>query len=269
MSAKSYNFTIGEIECAVLLDGASNIEVERFLARFPEGTEAEYRQAFAEIGSALEEATSSMNILVAKMGDEVILVDAGMGYDSLAAMAETDFSPDDITLVVITHAHGDHVLGLLNEAGESNFPNAQFVISKDELIYWQGRISTDRAAQKPILTMMQTQGLRLIDMEENIIDGVTAMPIPGHTPGQIALLFESDGEKLLHMADLLHSPMQFAHPEWSAKFDADTSVSVPTRQKALQRATDENLLTLFYHLEFPGLGSVKTGKQGFIWEPIV
>ena len=103
-------------------------------------------------------------------------------------------------------------------------------------------------------------------MDEQIIPGMTAVPIPGHTPGQIAVLVESDQEQLMHMADLLHSPMQFAHPEWSASFDADTTLSVPTRRAALGRAADEHMLTLFYHLTFPGLGRVKQAATGFTWD---
>jgi glyoxylase-like metal-dependent hydrolase (beta-lactamase superfamily II) len=116
--------------------------------------------------------------------------------------------------------------------------------------------------------MMQDKGLRLIDMDEQIIPGLTAVPIPGHTPGQIALLLESENEKLLTMADLLHSPMQFAHPEWSSNFDVDTGVSVPTRRAMLGRAADENMLALFYHLTFPGLGRVARADKGFTWTPL-
>jgi glyoxylase-like metal-dependent hydrolase (beta-lactamase superfamily II) len=115
---------------------------------------------------------------------------------------------------------------------------------------------------------MRARGLRVITMDETILPGLTAVPIPGHTPGQIGLLFESDGQKLLHLVDLLHSPMQFAHPEWSAVFDADTRVSVPTRRHALGRAADDHLLTFFYHLDFPGLGRVQRAGQGFTWQPL-
>jgi glyoxylase-like metal-dependent hydrolase (beta-lactamase superfamily II) len=160
------------------------------------------------------------------------------------------------------------VLGLISRANEPVFRHATYVISKEELAFWQGRIADGAADQRPIVTMMKAQGLRLIDMHEQFIPGMTAVPIPGHTPGQIAVLVESEHEQLMTMADLLHSPMQFAHPEWSASFDADTSISVPTRRAALGRAADENLLTLFYHLTFPGLGRVKHAAKGFTWEPL-
>lgn len=273
MSATWYAFKVGRIECAVLLDGVTVLGKDRIVRRFPDATEAEYRQAYADLGLSLDEADSSFNILLAHIGGETVLVDTGEGGRPhggylLESLRLAGVAPDAVTLVVITHAHGDHVLGLLADDGEPTFPRATYVISELELRFWQGRIADGAADQGPIVGMIKAQGLRVIEMDEQILPGLTAVPIPGHTPGQIGLLFESEQERLLHLADLLHSPMQFAHPEWSATFDADTSISVPTRCEALRRAADEHLLTLFYHLTFPGLGRVRHAGQGFIWEPL-
>lgn len=269
MSANSHTFKLGALECWVFLDGRSALSNERFLDRFPDATEAAYRDVFSGMGLSLDDASSSMNILLVKMGDEMILFDSGEGVESeggylLQSMKLAEIAPDTITKVVITHAHGDHILGLLNN-GEPVFPHATYIISKEEMAFWQKRIEERFANQVPIMRMIQEKGLRLIEMDEVIMPGLTAIPIPGHTPGQIALRIQSEGETLIHMADLLHSPMQFAHPEWSAKFDADTSVSVPTRRQALQLAAENDALTLFYHLDFPGLGYVEQTNSGFRW----
>lgn len=273
MSAKTYSFKVGTVDCTVLLDGTSVLSKERFLRRFPDATEAEYRQAYADIGLSFDAADSSLNILVAHIGTEIVLVDAGEagkpnGGHVLESMQLAGLEPEAVTLVVVTHSHGDHVQGLLSNAHQPVFPHATYVISKAEMAFWQERIVGGAADHRPIVTMMEKQGLRLIDMDEQIIPGLTAVPIPGHTPGQIAVLVESENEQLIHMADLLHSPMQFAHPEWSASFDVDTSRSVPTRRAALGRAADENMLALFYHLTFPGLGRVKRATTGFIWQTL-
>lgn len=243
------------------------------LKRYPDASEAEYSQAFTEMGLSIDEADSSFNILLLKIGDDTVLVDTGEGGKPhvghlLESMGLAGIPLESITLVVLTHADGDHVLGLLSDKDEAVFPNARYVISKDEMAYWQRRIDAGLVDQSVIISMMQAKGLRLIAMDEEIIPGMTAVPIPGHTPGQIALLIKSGNEQLMHMADLLHSPMQFAHPEWSAKYDVDTSRSVPTRRAALARAAEETVLTLFYHLPFPGLGRVKPEGQGFTWEPV-
>lgn len=273
MSARNYASKLGNFDCAVLLDGATTLGKEGILKRFREADESDYRQAYEDVGLSLDEADSSFNVFLAKVGKDIVLVDTGEGGKPkgghlVESLRLAGFAPDAVTMVVLTHTHGDHVLGMLADDHKPVFPNAAYVISKDEMAYWQQRIDGGTVDHRPIVRMMEANGLRLIDMDEAIIPGLTAVPIPGHTPGQIALLFESDKQKLIHLADLLHSPMQFAHPEWSASFDVDTSISVPTRRQALQRAADENMLALFYHLTFPGLGRVKSAKTGFTWQPL-
>jgi glyoxylase-like metal-dependent hydrolase (beta-lactamase superfamily II) len=243
------------------------------MRRFPNGSEADYRQAYADIGLSLDDADSSLNVLLAKIGAETVLVDSGEGSGQnrgylLESMRLAGIAPDAVTLVVITHAHGDHILGLLSSENKPTFPNATYVVSKPEMASWQARIDDRFEDQRPIATMMREQGLRLIEMDEQIIPGVTAVPIPGHTPGQIGVLIESESEKLIALADMLHSPMQFAHPEWSPMFDADPSRSAPVRRDTLSCAAAENMLALFYHLTFPGLGRVKQSERAFTWEPL-
>lgn len=273
MIARYYPFNIGQINCIALLDDASVLGVDRFVKRFPDGSEAEYRRAYEAIGLWLDQADNSFNILLARIGNETVLVDAGEGGRPYGghlteSLRLVGLSPDAITLVVITHSHGDHVLGLLGDDNQPVFPNASYVISREEIAFWRDQIAGEAADHRAILEMIEARGLRLIEMDEQIVPGLAAVPLAGHTPGQIGVLLESDGERLLHLADLLHSPMQFAHPEWSPRFDVDTSVSVPTRRAALGRAADEEMLTLFYHLTFPGLGRVQRAADGFVWKPL-
>lgn len=270
MGEQSYPFTIGDIEGAVLLDGVTVIGAPGILKRFPDASEADYRRAYEKIGGSLDDAVSSLNVLMLRMDDETLLVDGGEGGDPRGgalphALREIAVEPEEVTLVVLTHSHGDHVLGLLSPTGTPTFPNARYVMTTEERAFWRERIEGGLAAQRAILDMMEARGLREIGMEEVILRGLTAVPLPGHTPGHIGLQVESGGERLLHLADLIHSPMQFAHPEWSPTFDVDTQVSIPTRRTALARAADVEALSFLYHLPFPGLGRVEPRGQGFAW----
>lgn len=271
MEPASHAFQIGDIACHVLLDGGDTLDRERFMRRFPQGTEAEYREAYESMGLSLDDADSSLNILLAQIAGEMVLVDSGMGYSPGGLLPEslrlTGIAPEAVSMVVITHSHGDHVMGLLHADGQPVFPNAQYAISSVEWAWWQVRVESTQPEQRAITAMMEERGLRLLAMDEVILPGLAALPIPGHTPGQIGLVFESAGEHLLHLADLLHSPMQIARPDWSAAFDADKSVSVPSRQAALARAADEDALVMFYHLTFPGLGRVQRQGSAFAWSP--
>jgi glyoxylase-like metal-dependent hydrolase (beta-lactamase superfamily II) len=219
----------------------------------------------------LEDADSSFNILVMHFGDEVVLVDGGEGApkggDVVAGLRAAGVAPDDVSLVVITHADGDHVLGLVRDDGAPTFGRARYVISRPEWAWWRERAG-DATEHQAVIAMVERQGLQVVAMDEQIGPGLRAVPLAGHTPGHTGVLLESEGERLLHLADLVHSPMQFAHPEWSPTFDHDTSLSVPARERALAHAADSDTLTLFYHLTFPGLGYVRRAARGFRWEPL-
>lgn len=273
MSAQHYAFRVGTVNCAVLLDKLAILGVERFMGRFPDHSEADYRQAYSDMGLDFDQADDAFNILLIQIEKDLILVDTGQGGRPVGghlpeSLKLAGFSPDEITKIIITHAHGDHVMGLLDDNGAPVFKNASYIISNEELTFWQNRIDAGLTDQQAIVDMIRAQGLRLIAMNEEILPGLTAIPLPGHTPGQIGLKLTSNGETLYHLADALHSPMQFAHPEWSARFDLDTEISVPTRRSALGQSADEQALALFYHLTFPGLGRVKRAESGFIWKPI-
>lgn len=264
MPPQHHAFQIGEIHGHVFLEDAAIIGRERMLGRFPDVPEADLERAYADIGGSLDEADNAMNILLLRAADATVLVDTGQGGLLLQSMAAAGVAPAAVTLVVLTHTHGDHVLGLLTAGGEPAFPNATYVIAGPELDFWRGRMD---AAQRPLLAMMEARGLRVIAPDEQILPWLAAVPLPGHTPGQVGLVATSAGESLTHLADLLHAPVQFAHPGWSPRFDADTSVSVPTRREALGQMADAGRRVLFYHLPFPGLGRVRRAGDAFAWEP--
>jgi glyoxylase-like metal-dependent hydrolase (beta-lactamase superfamily II) len=110
--------------------------------------------------------------------------------------------------------------------------------------------------------------IELVDDGEEIIPGVTAHLAPGHTPGQIALQVESQGEKFLYLVDALLHPIHCEHPEWFAIVDMDKEKTVKTRMEFLTKAANEKMLTMFFHFDFPGLGYVIKKGESWIWEPI-
>jgi glyoxylase-like metal-dependent hydrolase (beta-lactamase superfamily II) len=268
--AHSYAFKVGTMDCVVLLDGTLMQGVQGILKRFPEVSEAECRRAYAEAGFSLDEAEIAFNILVAKVGSETILVDSGEGGKPhggklIESLSLAGITPQAITRVVITHAHGDHVLGLISDQQQAVFPNATYFISRPEMAFWKERVAGAAADQATIIRMIEDRGLTLIETDAHILPGVQAVPLPGHTPGQIGLLFESGGESLLHLADMAHMPMQFGHPDWSPSFDGDKAQAAETRVRNLGRAADQSLLILLYHMPFPGLGRIKRTDKAFVW----
>ena len=86
--------------------------------------------------------------------------------------------------------------------------------------------------------------------------------------GQAGLLVESNGEQLFHVADLMHYAVQFTYPDWQLNVDSDGDLAVKSRKQILQRCVDENLLSTFCHLEFPGVGYVLQDGDGWKWQPL-
>jgi len=101
--------------------------------------------------------------------------------------------------------------------------------------------------------------------EADVLPGIRAVAAPGHTIGHTALLFESDGKRLLHIADAAHGYFQMARPEWSPNFDYDKKQAATTRGQLFKRAAREQLLFMAYHFPFPGIGHVVAQNGGLTW----
>lgn len=265
-----YTHTVGDITCHVLGDGAPPLSREA-VQRFVPVSLDEAAQAFAAIGIDMDDLHANYNCLLLQSGDEHLLVDVGFGKHRqpemgrmFAGLDALGLAPDAIQQILISHAHGDHMAGLLDAEGQSIFPNAAIHINAVEYAYW---MRSDRESVTDILKTIAPQ-LKQFEIGAELIPGVTTVAAYGHTPGHTALMIESAGEKLFAAVDVLHMPVQFAHPDWSPSFDWDTAVSVPTRQAVLQRLADEPLTALFFHLSFPGLGHVERDGAAYRWVPL-
>lgn len=270
--ARTLQFNIGAITCTVLSDGSNTMDVEQIAKTMP-ASEEDIAAAYEALDLDVAALENHYNCLLIQTDDDTILVDTGFGIGRnehtgqiFEGMAEHDVQPTDITKVIITHAHGDHIYGLTDEEDNLNFPNATVLFNAVEWNYWyaQGK------AKGPALTVLekvkpQKHGFFV---NEEIVPGVLPLAAYGHTPGHTALLIESEGEQMVHLVDTLHRLIQFAHPNWSITFDTHKHQSEPTRRDLLGRAAEGEILTMFYHLPFPGLGHVTQEGDAYRWNPI-
>ncbi len=268
-----HSLKIGDIECAVLHEGESDLIANNLALRYPGVSQAQIEAALAG-----QKPAGSINLPYIKSGSTRILADVGFGEAGRPAAGQTEaalkslgVAPADIDIVYLTHFHGDHIAGMTDSAGALAFPDASYITTQAEWDEWIGRWSASDTPQDKanleLFTSLESK-FSFVRPGDEIAPGVSVVDLKGHTLGHSGLLIESGGEPLLHVVDILHQPFQFANTDWHFSFDSDPELAAATRVKVLQRCVDEELLTLFYHMPFPGLGTVSVEDGVFRWNPI-
>lgn len=187
------------------------------------------------------------------------LFDTGMDpANTVAALALAGVKPEDISHVVLTHMHGDHIGGLMQD-GAPVFADAQLVVPRAENEYWA---ANPNDAYKAKVAPLIGKARQIGDGDE-VLPGVRAEAAPGHTPGHTTYLIESEGQKLLLTGDSFnHYVWSVQHPEWHVRFDIDKVQAAETRRRVLVRLANERIPFVGYHMPFPALGYIAPNSAG-------
>jgi glyoxylase-like metal-dependent hydrolase (beta-lactamase superfamily II) len=285
-----YRFRVGEIEALALFDGgfSAPADASPFAAGEPSGSVA---AGLAEAWLPVEQVQVHFNVLLVRTGGELLMIDAGAGSafgpaggKVPAALAAAGVKPEQITGIVLSHAHGDHFGGLLDERGAARYRNAKIFVSRKEHAFWSGSAPDvsgmavpEEARQGSVAgaqAMFSALGARLelVAGGDRILDGIELLDTPGHTPGHLAVLISSGKQELLHFVDAAHHhALSFAHPEWRFAYDCDGALAAGTRKKLFDRAAADKLLLFGAHMPFPALGRVRKAGNAYDYriEPFV
>ena len=192
-----------------------------------------------------------------------ILIDAGFDPDTVpGALESIDVYPEDIELVLLTHADRDHVAGLLMHDGSLTYANAQHVISKevwDDLTNSEtlDALDNERGRFYRKLIRVLDDSIQLYEGESDVVEGIRFIPSPGHRVGHAVYQFTSEGTPLVHTGDSFFHPLFAEHPDWANVTDSIPIGGVDSRKLLMARLAESNATILSTHSPYPGMGQLK------------
>jgi glyoxylase-like metal-dependent hydrolase (beta-lactamase superfamily II) len=185
-----------------------------------------------------------------------------------AQLASLGVQPEDITHVVITHAHWDHYAGVTtptNNGYAPTFPNARYYLGAAD---WRNT-EVQQALQEQTSLEARTLGvlskagvLQLVEAPTQLADGIDILPAPGETPGHQVVRIQSAGETLYIIGDLLHHAIELPHPDWMVTW-ADAETMRETRRWLLDDALACNARLIAAHIAT--VGRIERDGDGLRW----
>jgi glyoxylase-like metal-dependent hydrolase (beta-lactamase superfamily II) len=277
-----HSYSVGAYTIRIINDGPYTVPAPFLAINAPP---QELAAVLDEIGASMEAIDSRSLIMLIETADQRILVDTGFAGGApetgqlFPALEAEGIALEEIDIVFLTHLHADHYGGALNAAGEPMFPNARYLINRQEREFWDAEPSlaelplTDdfrqlfREGAKRTITGLGDR-LEEIAPTDEIAPGIQVLEAYGHTPGHLAFEIRSEGEALLHIVDAAgHPVLHLEHPDWFLAPDNWPAFELMTRRALLSRAAEEGLLVQTYHFPFPGVGHVTAEGDGWLWEP--
>ena len=246
---------------------------------FPTFGMGESQEAMGALMKAnfLPEATyvTSFAPTLVELDDNLLLFDTGFGENGKANglgqlttnMLEAGYTPDDVTIVVLTHFHGDHIQGLMS-GGAPTFRNARYVAGQVEYDWWTSDEAKngDKAGGAKLVEQMIVplkDKITFVKEGDTVVEGITAHEAFGHTPGHLVFEIASGDQRLMMTGDTAnHFVASLQKPDWNVAFDQDHDMANATRKKVFDRIAEERIPFLGYHMPFPAVAYVEKMDGG-------
>lgn len=263
---------IGEFLIQAISDGHLTASLD--LLSHIDPTEAAQLQLKAGVS---DPASIHINCYLVRGRGRTVLIDAGAGGikgwggELRVNLLRAGVRPAEVDMILLTHAHPDHVGGLLDAQGDPVFPKAELLMHPRELSFWEddGNLarSNERARGNFLLARQvfaaYRHSLRLM-AEGDAVPGISIVPLPGHTPGHAGYRVESADHTALIWGDIVHFPhIQISRPDVSIAFDQDPQRAAAVRSGLLDRASADRLIVAGMHLGELGFARIQRVGRGY------
>jgi glyoxylase-like metal-dependent hydrolase (beta-lactamase superfamily II) len=271
-------FRVGDLRAVALKDGG--LQVPNDGKTFGVGRSVEeVANVLRAAGVSTNELALSIQPLLVRSGDKVLLFDTGAGTNMgagagklAASMRQAGIDPSSVTDIFISHVHGDHVGGLVDANGLV-FTNATIHLSAPEWDFLKGMDEKSAAnvgiTNHAALMAAVTPKIAAFAPASEIISGVVkAVEIKGHTPGHSGYLITSGADSLLYIGDTAHHYIvSVQQPDWTVSFDGDAPTAQASRKELIARSAETGQRIYAVHFPFPGVGKFARRGDGFVWVP--
>ncbi|MBF6559228.1 MAG: MBL fold metallo-hydrolase [Candidatus Binataceae bacterium] len=226
----------------------------------------------------------SIHALLVETEGKRILVDTCVGNDKtrpgfadwnhlhlpfLQNMEKAGVTRESIDTVLCTHLHLDHVgwnTTLENGKWVPTFPKAKYLMVKREWEHWNkfdGMADFKMTIDDSVRPIIEAGRAELIDNGHRLSADVVLEATPGHTPGHTSVRISSGGENAVITGDMIHHPIQIAHPDWICEFDTDPAMGSATRKAFVERYCDQPVTVIGTHFAGPTSGHIVRHNGGF------
>jgi glyoxylase-like metal-dependent hydrolase (beta-lactamase superfamily II) len=237
----------------------------------------------ANMGLDAKTVTPECNLTLYQDGTNTVLFDVGSGHDFMPtagrivdSLNAVGLSPDDITHVVFTHAHPDHIGGLLDDFDDPLFVNASYLMGRAEWDYWwdpstvstigDARASFAVGAKRRMTAI--ADAVTLFDDGQEILPGIGAIASYGHTPGHMSFEIHSATGSALILGDAIgNHHIAFRKPNWASPSDQDPQTAIRSRNMLFDRAMANQMKLIGFHLPNGGIGHAERLGDAYTFIP--
>lgn len=274
------SLNLGAVQIDTLSDGHLMLPGEFALGDMPPEQAA---PVLAEFGLGTDSFEPPCNLTLLRDGTNTVLFDVGSGPNFMPTAGKVQdafdalgVSPDDITHVVFTHAHPDHIWGLIDDFDEPVFYEATYMMGRAEWDYWWnpetvntiGDARTTFAVGAKRRMEVIEDSVVLFDDGEEILPGIAAVASHGHTPGHMSFEIRNGSDAAMVIGDAIgNHHVAFRKPGWSSGSDQDYETAAATRMALFDRLVSEKMQLVGFHLPGGGMGRAEAADDGFRFIP--